>query len=257
MPGTARALYLMSGGWCDVERGFLTAGIGAGERILVPIPMTLVDTRDGYVLFDTGMNCEGIRDPDGTWGPRAKTIHPRLVPEDDIRARLGELGVRVEDIRVVINSHLHWDHCGGNRLFRHCSVVVQRPEIAFAREPSGLVGGGYMENHFELPLKYELIEGDQEIAPGVYVITTHGHTPGHQSLRVDLDSGLRVALCADAAYTYATLEQNLLSDNVWSRPDTEKSLARLRGLGAEGVMVIPGHEPALWERLGAAPIRLT
>jgi N-acyl homoserine lactone hydrolase len=257
MNGTARALYLMHGGWMSLDRSFLTAGVGAGDKILVPVPMALVDTADGYVLFDTGMNCEGIHDPDGTWGPRAKLIQPRLIPEDDIRVRLSELGVRLEEIRLAINSHLHWDHCGGNRLVRHCPLVVQRAEMAFAREPSGLVGGGYMANHFDLPLKYELIDGDQEIAPGVQVITTHGHTPGHQSLRVDLESGLRIALCADAAYTYATLQQNLLSDNVWSRPETAKSLERLRGLGAEGVTLIPGHEPDLWERLGPAPARLT
>jgi N-acyl homoserine lactone hydrolase len=257
MPGTVRALYVMSGGWCSVERSFLTAGVGAGERIRVPIPIALVDTRDGWVLFDTGMNCEGIHDPEGTWGERAKIIQPRLVPEDDVRYRLGEVGVHLEDIRVVVNSHLHWDHCGGNRLFRHCPIVAQRAEMAFAREPTGLVAGGYMANHFDLPLKYDLIEGDQEIAPGVRTITTHGHTPGHQSLLVDLESGRRVALCADAAYTYATLEQRLLSDNVWDRGATGRSLDRLRGLGAEGALLVPGHEPSLWESLGPAPVRLT
>lgn len=256
MPGTARALYLMSGGWCSVERSFLTGGQGGGERILVPIPMALVDTRDGWVLFDTGMNCEGIHDPEGTWGERAKMIRPRLVPEDDVRHRLGEVDVRVEDIRVAVNSHLHWDHCGGNRLFRDCPIVVQRAETAFARAPAGLVGGGYMKNHFELPLKYELIEGEQEIVPGVRVVATQGHTPGHQSLQVDLESGRCVVLCADAAYTYATIEQNLLSDNVWNRDETAKSLERLRRLADAGVMLVPGHEPALWERLGPPPVRL-
>ncbi len=164
--------------------------------------------------------------------------------------------MRLEDIRVVVNSHLHWDHCGGNRLFRHCPIVAQRAEMAFAREPTGLVAGGYMANHFDLPVKYDLIKGDQEIAPGVCTITTRGHTPGHQSLLVDLESGRRVALCADAAYTYATLEQRLLSDNVWDRDETASSLERLGRLDAEGVMLVPGHEPELWERLGAPPVRL-
>lgn len=165
------------------------------------------------------------------------------------------LGVGLEESRLVVNSHLHWDHCGGNRLFRHCPVVVQKPELAFARAPRGFVGGGYMRNHFDLPLGYEPIEGDQDLAPGVRVITTQGHTPGHQSLLVRLPSGARVVLCADAAYTYDTLRQHLLSDNVWDRTETERSLKRLRALMDDGATVIPGHEPRLWEQLGPPPVR--
>ena len=65
----ARSLVLMHGGWISLTRGFLI-GEGGDEPVRVPVPIALVDTADGYVLFDTGMNCEGIRDPDGTWGPR-------------------------------------------------------------------------------------------------------------------------------------------------------------------------------------------
>ena len=253
MSGTARALYLMHGGWLRLERSFLT-GEGTGHT-LVPVPIALVDTADGYVLFDTGMNCEGIGDPAGTWGPRAQTIRPQLVPEDDVRARLGELGVRAGDVRLVINSHLHWDHCGGNRLFTHCPVLVQRAELAFARAPAGPVAGGYMANHFEVPVAYRALDGDEEVAPGVSVLATHGHTPGHQSLSVRLDDR-EVVLCADAAYTYATLERRLLSGNIWDAALTVASLERLRGLAEAGATVLPGHEPTLWDRLGPPPVRL-
>ena len=253
---TARSLTLMNGGWFNLTRGFLT-GEGGDEPVLVPIPMALVDTADGYVLFDTGMNCEGLHDPEHTWGPRAKAIEPRLVPEDDVRIRLGQVGVRLEEIRLVINSHLHWDHCGGNRLFRHCPVLAQRKELAFAQAPSGPVQGGYMRNHFDVPVSYESVDGDEEVAPGVHLIATHGHTPGHQSLVVDLASGQRVVLCADAAYTYATIARTLLSGNVWDRAETVASLARLRALGEAGATIIPGHEPELWTRFGEPPVRLS
>jgi N-acyl homoserine lactone hydrolase len=252
MTATARALYLMHGGWLRLTRGFLT-GEGGSEEVLVPVPMALVDTGEGHVLFDTGMNCDGIHNP-AVWGARAQTIRPELVDDDDVRARLGELNVRIDDIRLVINSHLHWDHCGGNRLFPHCPVVVQRAELEFARAPSGPVQGGYMTNHFDVAVSYRTVDGDQEVAPGVRVLDTHGHTPGHQSLSVDLPGG-RVVLCADAAYTYDTLERRMLSGNVWSADRTLASIERLRALGAEGATVIPGHEPTLWDRLGRPPVR--
>lgn len=116
--------------------------------------------------------------------------------------------MRREDVGLVINSHLHWDHCGGNRLFPHCPIVVQRAELGFARAPSGPVRGGYMANHFDVAVTYRPVDGDQEVAPGVRVLATHGHTPGH-----------------------------------------------LRGLGARGATVLPGHEPTLWDRLGPPPVR--
>lgn len=253
MTAMARALYLMNGGWLRLERNFLT-GEGAGEEVLVPVPMALVDTGDGYVLFDTGMNCEGIHDPEGIWGPRARTIQPELVAEDDVSVRLAALGVRREDVGLVINSHLHWDHCGGNRLFPHCPIVVQRAELRFARAPSGPVQGGYMANHFDVAVSYRPVDGDEEVAPGVRVLATHGHTPGHQSLSVDLAGG-RVVLCADAAYTYDTLERRLLSGNVWDPAQTLASIERLRGLEARGATVLPGHEPTLWDCLGPPPVR--
>ena len=71
-----------------------------------------------------------------------------------------------------------------------------------------------MRNHFDLPLRYELIEGDQELAPGVQVMTTHGQTPGHQSLLVYLQTGARIVLCADAAYAYDTIHHHLDSDHI-------------------------------------------
>jgi N-acyl homoserine lactone hydrolase len=256
MAGTAQALTLMNGGWFSLTREFLT-GEGGNEKLRVPIPLAIIETADGPVLFDTGMNCEGLRDPENTWGPRAREIRPELVPDDDVRIRLREVGVHLEDVRLVINSHLHWDHCGGNRLLLHCPVLVQRKELAFAQSPSGPVQGGYMRNHFDVPVRYEPVDGDQDVAPGVRLLATHGHTPGHQSLVVDLASGRRVVLCADAAYTYVTVERTLLSGNVWDRAETVASLERLRSLGEDGATIIPGHDPTLWALLGDPPVRLT
>jgi glyoxylase-like metal-dependent hydrolase (beta-lactamase superfamily II) len=116
------------------------------------------------------------------------------------------------------------------------------------------VQGGYMTNHFEVPVSYRPLDGDEEVAPGVRVLATHGHTPGHQSLSVTL-ADREVVLCADAAYTYDTLERRLLSGNIWDAARTLASLERLRNLAASGATVLPGHEPSLWARLGQPPVR--
>jgi N-acyl homoserine lactone hydrolase len=256
MTRTARAVILMNGGWFSLTREFLV-GEGGNERLRVPIPMALVDTVEGYVLFDTGMNCDGIRDPEHTWGPRAQALPPELVPEDDVAIRLNEVGVRIQDVRLVVNSHLHWDHCGGNRRFGHCPILVQRKELVFGQEPTGPVAGGYMRNHYQVPVRYEAVDGDEEIASGVTLLATHGHTPGHQSLAVELGSGRRVVLCADAAYTHETVTRTLLSANVWDRAQTLASLRRLQAFASAGATIIPGHEPELWKQFGKPPVRLT
>jgi len=97
----------------------------------------------------------------------------------------------------VINTHLHFDHCGGNRLFPGIPIHVQRRERAAAREP-GYTIPEWVE--FE-GARYVELDGEAEIAPGVRVLPTPGHTPGHQSVLVDTEDGL-VVVAGDVAYRW-------------------------------------------------------
>ena len=103
----------------------------------------------------------------------------------------------------MINTHLHFDHCGGNRLFVGTPIHVQRIERVAAREPDFTIpewvefeGATYVEH-----------EGEAEIANGVRVLPTPGHTPGHQSVLVDTDDGL-VVLAGDVGYTWKQFDQS-------------------------------------------------
>jgi hypothetical protein len=107
----------------------------------VPVPIALVDTADGYVLFDTGMNCDGIRDPDGTWGPRAKVLRPDLVPDDDVAVRLGPVGVPGgghpprRQLAPALGS------LRGQPALRDCPILVHARSWPSGQNPSGPVGG--------------------------------------------------------------------------------------------------------------------
>jgi N-acyl homoserine lactone hydrolase len=101
------------------------------------------------------------------------------------------------DVAVIINTHLHFDHCGGNRLFAGVPIYLQRAEREAAREPGYTIpewvefdGATYVE-----------LDGAAEILPGVRVLPTPGHAPGHQSVCVDTDDGL-VVVAGDVAYTW-------------------------------------------------------
>jgi N-acyl homoserine lactone hydrolase len=100
------------------------------------------------------------------------------------------------DVRIVINTHLHFDHCGQNAVFKHAPFYIQRPELERARREETVAA-----QWFDFAgARFELVDGDAEIAEGVRVVATPGHTVGHQSVVVDTADGGAVMI-GDAAYT--------------------------------------------------------
>jgi N-acyl homoserine lactone hydrolase len=99
-------------------------------------------------------------------------------------------------VRIVINSHLHFDHCGQNAVFKHAPFYIQRSELERARAQKSDVN-----EWFDFAgARFELMDGDAKIAEGVRVVATPGHTVGHQSVIVDTPDGGAVMI-GDAAYT--------------------------------------------------------
>ncbi|MFB7516635.1 N-acyl homoserine lactonase family protein [Streptomyces sp. NPDC056144] len=129
------------------------------------------------ILFDTGM---GVGSPE-------TDAHYRPVRRP--------LPVGSDDVDLVVNCHLHFDHIGGNQRFPDTPVLVQRVELATAR------AGGYTIDSLLPGVRYEELDGEHEVAPGVLVVPTPGHTEGHQSLL--LDEGDRVTVLAGQAYDVA------------------------------------------------------
>ncbi len=121
----------------------------------------------GPILIDTGVGI-GNTFIDELYSP----VHHNLY------AALGRHSVAVDDIGTVITSHLHFDHCGQNHRFAHARVFVQQAEVEAARARLYAVP----EWAFPASVDLTVISGDHEIASGVRVIATPGHTPGHQSV---------------------------------------------------------------------------
>jgi N-acyl homoserine lactone hydrolase len=147
-----------------------------GERW--PGYLHVVDHPDGRVLVDTGL-IDSNPELDEHWSPR---FDPDRIPRDVV---------------CVINTHLHFDHCGGNRLFAGTPIYVQRREREAARAEDYTIpewvdfeGADYVE-----------LDGEEELLPGVRVVPTPGHTPGHQSVLVETEDGL-VVVAGDVAYTW-------------------------------------------------------
>ena len=128
----------------------------------------------GLVLLDTGIGAADEETED--W------YRPRRVPLADA---LGEHGWSPDDVSLVVNCHLHFDHCGGNPLLPGRRVVAQRTELATAR-----AGDYTFEELVDYPgAGYEELDGEAELLPGLHCIPTPGHVGGHQSLVIECDDG--------------------------------------------------------------------
>ena len=118
----------------------------------------------------------------------------RKIPSRDIQpldAALQKVGLTPADIDLVIVTHLHSDHIAQGRDFPNARFIVQKAELDFANNPHPTVAPQYPKKFFE-GLKFEIIEGDTEVCPGVSVISTPGHTTGGQSVSVRTDRGIAV-----------------------------------------------------------------
>ena len=130
---------------------------------------------------------------------------------------LAEHDLSPADIKIVINTHLHFDHCGQNAVFKHAPFYVQRSELERARKEETVTA-----EWFDFAgARFELIDGDAEIASGVRVMATPGHTSGHQSILVSGEGGESVMI-GDAAYNSHIFKTR-----------REKDLDRLPGQAAD------------------------
>lgn len=159
---------------------------GTGADRVEPCLGYLVDHPDGLVLLDTGMGSHP--DIDAHYRPAHRPL----------RAALLDAGARLEDVTLVVNCHLHFDHCGGNPDLVARPIFAQRVELEAAR------GVDYtLPELVDAPgLRYELLDGEAEILPGVLMMPTPAHTAGHQSLVVHADDGTVVV--AGQSYDTAT-----------------------------------------------------
>jgi N-acyl homoserine lactone hydrolase len=204
----------------------------------------LFDTDDGYILVDTGMHVGGLSNPDEVWGERAKLLVPNFTATDDIVNRLNGLGIDADEIKIVINTHLHWDHTGGNRYFTKAKFYVQNAEYRYALYPDKSLGTSYMRNHFDHDLDYSLIEGDVDVADGLRLLFTPGHTPGHQSVIARFKSGNHLIVGGDAVYTNDSINKIIPPGNAYDYQMSVQSLMKLDTLRKlTDAALLPSHEP--------------
>jgi len=156
---------------------------------------------------------------------------------------------------MVVLSHLHFDHAGGTALFPSSELIVQQDEYAYAHYPASFFASFYYRKNFDLPgYRWRLLEGDAELIPGVTVLRSDGHTPGHQSLLVELPDTGPVILAGDCCYWQRSIDEEIPPGVVWDPTRAMHSIKRLKTLARlTDARIFPSHDPAFWESVIKAP----
>jgi len=217
--------------------------VGSMPEYQVPIVCYLVQTDDGKnILIDSGL--------------------PEIIPEDQrefvheqtVFEQLTTIGLQPDDIDLVISTHYDFDHSGNHGAFPKAKYLVQRSHHEHAPGNARFAG---TRPQWDQPMeRIRLVDGDTELLPGLELIETSGHVPGHQSVLVRLPKTGAVLLTIDAVPFREGFVRDLADDG--SNPDAEAIRASTNKLldlvEREKVgLVIFGHDPEQWEGLKKLP----
>jgi glyoxylase-like metal-dependent hydrolase (beta-lactamase superfamily II) len=173
----------------ETDQGIMTYQKGYGKRIYLPIYVFYLEGGDQKILVDTGM--EEFMVPPGA----AEDTGLKIM---EFEEALATVNLKPEDVDIVIQTHLHNDHCENTYKCTKAKVYVQQAELDFFKSPHPLDHRYYSDLLDESEVVP--VEGDTEIVPGVRVVLTPGHTPGGQSVAVETDGGTAVitGFCCNA-----------------------------------------------------------
>ncbi|HKP18095.1 MAG TPA: N-acyl homoserine lactonase family protein [Gaiellaceae bacterium] len=217
-----------------------------GPQVRVPVYNVLVEHDEGLFLFDTGMGLDHMN--------RVLPFElPEQTPEQTIPGQLQACGFELADVGTVVNSHLHIDHCGGNQLFAGTGArhVIHAKELAQARNHEPFEHFGYSDHSWDYDgANLVPVTGDVELAPGLWLFETPGHTAGHYSLLV----GEKLLFAFDVSFTPAALEREIQSGFHNDPVAGVRSIRRVKALAADhGADVFFSHDMDAWQGYKHAP----
>ena len=227
--------------------------------ITIPVSMWVIDHPKGLVVFDTGNN-NAISDGKckSHWAAgNCDFLKPSQKREDAIDSQLKKLGYSTDQVKAVITSHSHLDHIGNIKMFPKAVHVMQKKELYQAWWPEKFQRGGdvFVMADFDGPARdfnYLELEGDYDLFgdSSVTILSTPGHTLGHQSVRIKLASGKTIVLAQDAVWMKENMEGYPAGLN-YSVKDYNNSINRLKMIrDLENADIYFGHDQDQWKAGG-------
>ena len=181
-------MHLLSCGRLKMRKSIFIPSAERSETIELPLSSALLRQGQANVLFDTGCHPAVPENPEARWGGLAKLMVPIMQPGEHVLTGLAGLGLEPDDIDVVINSHLHPDHCGCNAFFRKATFICHADELAAASAPNS-EASGYLAAEWEQPMPVDTIQTQRDVFGDgrIVLVPLPGHTPGSIGALAQLD----------------------------------------------------------------------
>ncbi len=246
----------------------------ASQIIRLPVYSVLIDHAEGLFLLDSGFDLDVANEI-------MPYDDPQQTEEETIPGQLALLGLKPEDITHVINTHLHYDHCGYNKHLPQAIMMVHEKEFENALNPQ-IFQDDYCDLNWAPQLlrdrpneqnirkrphkpappikkepdflpRFELLKGDVEVAEGIWLIETPGHCAGHYTCLIELENRPAMVFSGDAAYTQRNLDELLVTGIHLDPVKSVESLKRLQILRASGAEIFFPHDISTWDTYKKAP----
>jgi 4-pyridoxolactonase len=256
-------LCLLDSGTLALEGYKLFWGRGSSELIRFACYSVLIDHKDGLFLFDSGYEGEFM----DRWTPQDHAVHS---PDQTIPAQFAKLGIGMSEVRCVLNSHLHIDHVGGHKFFPDATIVVHEREYKAAKDPMPFEYQSYSDLSFDPELhrlnfegardilgragtdearpaserspNYEFADKDIQIAEGIWLYETPGHSLGHMSLVVEGLERAPMMFPADACHLPRHLEEMIVPGFHLDPVAAYRSIEKVKAVSVKhGAEIFFGH----------------
>jgi N-acyl homoserine lactone hydrolase len=228
--GVDRLYVIDCGDGSGSDESRWTPGVNAGTSVGFPGHCYLIHHTQGWVLWDTGIDDAVAQLPNHEevfheWGPGTGPIWRKPIT---LAAQLEEIHVKPSDIKLMAVSHSHPDHAGNVEMFPNTLMLIQKVEYEWAGSRQDTVG--FNKKH---PVK--LVDGDYDIFGdgSLVLLSTPGHTPGHQSLLVRLPKTGAVILSGDVVHFQTSFEHRYVPDNNWNKQASLQSMDKIAAVIAK------------------------
>lgn len=215
------------------DKSTLTLGRNFGVQVEIPFWIAAIEGNGHRLLVDSGI---------ANWEWVNTNVAPcKQKDNEHIEIALQQLGWDLDTVEAVINTHLHYDHCGGNTMFTTARFYISQTEWEYAKNPiltqSVFYDGSYKSKDIDY-FSYYFTVDHFEVFPGIRILMTPGHTPGHQSVLVNTNEGI-VAITGDAIGLIENLNEGSPPGILHDTTAAIRSIMRIKEFAD---LILPSHD---------------
>jgi glyoxylase-like metal-dependent hydrolase (beta-lactamase superfamily II) len=224
-------LSLLCDGFLTMDKSFLVYMKYMGQPYEAALKTLLIQTNQDNILVDTGA---------GELPEKLQKFYKiNRKPEQNLKTQLAQHGFKPQDINIVVNTHLHFDHCGNNALFPHAKFIIQAEEYDYALKPERFQEAAYAKELFDFKANLQLIHEEFMLSDEISLVPTPGHSIGHQSVIIKT-ADRNYVCCGDTAPLRENLERRNIPGVLYCSHHALEAIDRLKAI--DNAVYIYSHD---------------